>query len=87
MTRGFVRASRIVLGGFCLLLGVVGLFLPFLQGVLFLIIGLSLLSTESERARRLLEFLREVVKRRQQQQVKEENHGSERQGPSRRQAA
>jgi uncharacterized membrane protein YbaN (DUF454 family) len=73
MTRGFVRASRVLLGCFCLLLGVVGLFLPFLQGVLFLIIGLSLLSTESERARHLLDFLRGLVRRRG---VKEEHDGS-----------
>jgi uncharacterized membrane protein YbaN (DUF454 family) len=74
MTRGFVRVSRVLLGCFCLLLGVVGLFLPFLQGVLFLIIGLSLLSTESERARRLLDFLRGLVRRRKQ--LREEGDGS-----------
>jgi len=64
MTRAFVRLSRIALGGACLFLGVIGLFLPFLQGVLFLAIGLTLLSTESERARRLLEYLRGILHRR-----------------------
>ena len=42
-----------------MVLGVIGLFLPFLQGVLFLIMGLSLLSTESRRAKRWLDWLQE----------------------------
>jgi uncharacterized membrane protein YbaN (DUF454 family) len=37
-----------------MLLGVAGLFLPVLQGVLFLAIGLTLLASEYEWARRLL---------------------------------
>lgn len=40
-------------------LGVAGLFLPVLQGVLFLLIGITILSTEYEWARRLLQKLRE----------------------------
>jgi len=40
-------------------LGVVGLFLPFLQGVLFMLAGLALLSSESRRLRRLLDRLRQ----------------------------
>jgi uncharacterized membrane protein YbaN (DUF454 family) len=58
MTAMVWRISRVVLGVAFLALGVVGLFLPFLQGILFMVIGLTLLSTESERARRLLEWAR-----------------------------
>lgn len=49
-----IRFGRILAGGVFLVLGVAGLFLPFLQGILFLVIGFSLLSSESEHARRLL---------------------------------
>lgn len=52
------RWSRIILGSALVGLGVVGLFLPFLQGILFIVVGLSLLSTESERARRLHQWAR-----------------------------
>ncbi len=38
-------------GWLLVLLGVLGLFLPFLQGILFLMVGLYLLSLESARAR------------------------------------
>jgi uncharacterized protein len=47
-----------VLGWTFLVLGVLGLFLPVLQGVLFLIIGLYLLSYTSPWAKRLLDNLR-----------------------------
>ncbi len=39
-------------------LGVIGLFLPVLQGILFIVIGLSLMSTRGERVRRFLHRLR-----------------------------
>lgn len=42
-----------VLGWTFLVLGVAGLFLPFLQGVLFILVGLFLLSREVAWARRL----------------------------------
>jgi uncharacterized membrane protein YbaN (DUF454 family) len=41
-----------------IVLGILGLFLPILQGILFLLIGLSLLSNSSPRAARLLGWLR-----------------------------
>ena len=53
------RAGKITLGVLLLVLGVVGLFLPFLQGILFLVMGLSLLSTESPRAKAWLRHLEE----------------------------
>ena len=51
------RLGKITAGISLLVLGVIGLFLPFLQGILFLIMGLSLLSTESLRAKAWLEWL------------------------------
>ena len=58
MRQALRRIARVVAGSVFLILGVLGLFLPFLQGILFLIIGLTLLSTESVYARRCLEWLR-----------------------------
>ncbi len=55
------RLARIALLtlGWCLVaLGIVGLFLPVLQGVLLIFAGLWVLSLESRTARRLLEKLR-----------------------------
>ncbi len=49
------RILTIALGYAFLLLGVVGLFLPILQGVLFIVVGLLLLSRHSVWAHRLLE--------------------------------
>jgi uncharacterized protein len=42
-------------------LGVLGLFLPFLQGLVFLLIGITILSAEYVWARNLLQKLREQV--------------------------
>lgn len=51
MRRRLWRLGKITVGVVLLVLGVIGLFLPLLQGILFLIMGLSLLSTESPRAK------------------------------------
>jgi uncharacterized membrane protein YbaN (DUF454 family) len=53
------RVVVLALGWGFILLGIVGLFLPILQGVVFLLIGLALLSSESEIARRILHRVRE----------------------------
>ena len=53
MARLIKRIAVLTLGWLFILFGIVGLVLPVLQGVLFLLIGLALLSTESETARRL----------------------------------
>ncbi len=58
MARLVKRIAVLALGWGFLLLGIVGLVLPVLQGFLFLLIGLALLSSESETARRILERLR-----------------------------
>ena len=47
-----------LLGWGFILLGIAGLFLPILQGILFLVIGLIILSTEYVWAHRLLQKLR-----------------------------
>ncbi len=52
------RASLIVAGWTFILLGVVGLFLPFMQGILFIFIGLLILSSEYVWAHKLLKKLR-----------------------------
>lgn len=49
----------IILGWLFIFLGIIGLFLPLLQGVLFLIVGLLLLSGTSPWAKRLLDKARE----------------------------
>lgn len=46
MEQSFVRTMlRVVLGILFLILGFIGLFMPVLQGVLFILIGLSLLGS------------------------------------------
>ncbi len=58
MARLARRIAILALGWGFILLGIVGLVLPVLQGFLFLLIGLALLSSESKTARRILERLR-----------------------------
>lgn len=56
------KAGRKILvfiaGWFFILLGIVGLFLPILQGILFIAIGFLILSRESRWAKRMLVKLR-----------------------------
>ena len=52
------RYSLMAAGWALLPLGAVGLFLPVLPGVMFLIVGLSILSVEYEWARRWMTALR-----------------------------
>jgi uncharacterized membrane protein YbaN (DUF454 family) len=53
------RALVLVVGWAFIALGIVGLFLPVLQGILFLLIGLVILSTEYVWAHHLLTKLRQ----------------------------
>jgi uncharacterized membrane protein YbaN (DUF454 family) len=53
----FKKIALIVLGWIFLLVGIIGLFLPFLQGVLFIMIGLAILSSRSETIQRLLRHI------------------------------
>ena len=58
MAQVFKRIAINVVGWAFLLLGIAGLFLPILQGVLFILIGLIILSTEYVWAHRLLSRLK-----------------------------
>jgi len=53
------RFAILALGWTLIGLGVLGLFLPFLQGILFILLGLYVLSRESETARHWLHKVRE----------------------------
>lgn len=52
------RIAVLLLGWGFILLGIVGLFLPVLQGILFILIGLIILSSEYIWAHKLLQRLR-----------------------------
>lgn len=49
--------ALLIIGWFFVGLGLLGLFLPFFQGVLFILIGFAILSTRSEKIKRLLKCL------------------------------
>ena len=53
------RVGVLMLGWAFILLGIAGLFLPVLQGILFLLIGLFILSTEYVWAHKLLQRIRQ----------------------------
>ena len=53
------RITVLVLGWTLIGLGIIGLFLPILQGVLFILLGLYVLSRESETARVWLHKIRD----------------------------
>lgn len=61
---GFFRLLRIVVGFALLALGVVGLFLPVLQGVLLLLAGLAVLGRDLPWARSLTDRLAGYLRRR-----------------------
>ena len=58
MTRFMKRFFLLLAGWGFLVLGIVGLFLPVLQGILFILIGLTILSAEYKWSSRLLGALR-----------------------------
>ena len=47
----------LMIGWSLVFLGIVGLFLPFLQGILFIMIGVAILSSRSKLVRRVLGYL------------------------------
>lgn len=59
MRTGIKRAAVLVVGWAFVLVGIVGLFLPILQGVLFILIGLFILSSEYIWAHHLLQKVRQ----------------------------
>jgi uncharacterized protein len=58
MKSGIKQVLILIFGWSCILLGIVGLFLPILQGILFILIGLVILSTQYVWAQSLLARLR-----------------------------
>jgi uncharacterized membrane protein YbaN (DUF454 family) len=58
MSRRVKRYAILILGWVFIFLGILGLFLPILQGILFLTIGLILLSRESVGAAAKLDWLK-----------------------------
>lgn len=58
MTRTVKKALALVVGWAFIVLGIVGLFLPIMQGILFLMIGLTILSSEYVWAHHLLAKVR-----------------------------
>ncbi len=59
MTRAVKKALVLVIGWAFMVLGVIGLFVPIMQGILFLMIGLTILSSEYVWAHHLLTKVRE----------------------------
>jgi uncharacterized membrane protein YbaN (DUF454 family) len=59
MRRHALRIARLSVGSLLIVVGVIGGFIPVLQGWVFVLGGLSLLAQESDRARILLERVRD----------------------------
>lgn len=59
MKRHAVRIARLSVGSVLVAVGIVGGFVPVLQGWIFILAGLSLLAQESDRARYLLDRVKE----------------------------
>ena len=55
----FKKIGILIIGWLFIGLGILGLFLPLLQGVIFIMIGLAILSSRSELVRRFLKHLEE----------------------------
>jgi len=53
----FKKIGLLIIGWIFVGLGIVGLFLPILQGILFIMIGLAILSSRSRTIRRFLKYL------------------------------
>ena len=61
MTQHILRAGKISLGVLLLVLGVIGLLLPVIPQIPFLIGGLTLLSSENRHCKALLEYVEKKV--------------------------
>jgi len=53
------RIGLLIIGWSFIVLGILGLFLPILQGILFILIGLAILSSRSELIKSFLKHLEE----------------------------
>ena len=58
MKKTITRVLVLILGWALILLGIIGLFVPILQGILFILLGLLVLSRESVWARSSLHTMR-----------------------------
>jgi uncharacterized membrane protein YbaN (DUF454 family) len=63
----FKRIGILIIGWTFVGLGIVGLFLPILQGILFIMIGLAILSSRSNLVKR---FLKSIEERYPQQHIR-----------------
>jgi uncharacterized membrane protein YbaN (DUF454 family) len=63
LRRRIWRGVRIGAGSLLLALGVLGLFVPVLQGIAFILAGLAVLATEFPWARRWLDAVRDRIRR------------------------
>ena len=61
MTQQLWRAGKITLGVLLLVLGVIGLMLPLIPQIPFLIGGLTLLSSESRHAKAVLDYVEKRI--------------------------
>ncbi len=57
--RKLKELGLLIAGWTFVFVGILGLFLPFLQGILFILIGLVILSSRSKTIQRLLRYLEE----------------------------
>jgi uncharacterized membrane protein YbaN (DUF454 family) len=53
------RVGMLIIGWLFIFLGILGLFLPILQGILFILIGLAILSSRSKLIKSFLSYLEE----------------------------
>jgi uncharacterized protein len=53
------KIGLLITGWLFIVLGIIGLFLPILQGILFILIGLAILSSRSDTIKRFLKHLKE----------------------------
>ncbi len=51
------KLGLLIIGWLFIVLGILGLFIPILQGILFIMIGLAILSSRSEMIKRFLKHL------------------------------
>jgi uncharacterized membrane protein YbaN (DUF454 family) len=54
---GLKHIGILIIGWLFIGLGIVGLFLPLLQGILFIMVGLAILSSRSQLVKRFLKYL------------------------------
>jgi uncharacterized protein len=71
------KAAVLVTGWMFIAGGIIGLFLPFLQGILFILIGLLILSSEYVWAHRLLQRVRQKFPKLSHVMDAAEKHGRE----------